>query len=502
MPSEIYMEAAASGFGFSAIRGTGRQTTQQLVKRILPKVTTRSGRIFDMATMPIRHPYQMLSQSAVPFEEAARMGEYMRAKTKGANSVEALMASKNVTVDFQQIGSTMQGYAYMTKFLNAGLQSLDVAVRTGIRPVAKARQALQAGESRADAARILRNEAVKVYGTAIGAITIPSMMLWAANRGDQEIEDLRKSEAGRIYWFVRDPWHQDVDGNPEIVRMPKPFLYGQIFGTGIESVLDAMFEEDPVAMGRWAAGVAEQGAVNMFPDAFQMGVEQWANKSYFFNSPIVPEELERVEPGMQTTERTMRISAKIGEIFPNVSPLRIEKAFGDAFGSMPVDILRYLDRSIDRFDGDNITEPAPMRSDIAFFGRFFARNPSLSVAPVRAFWDNALEADEALASLKLADDRTDLSKANQLLEDRMGDFVVAELYEASRREISDIRNAIEAVRDMPDDLFIEGEDPADVKREWINEFMRQYIETARITNEVAAQMIGELQPELAPAGGN
>jgi hypothetical protein len=32
--------------------------------------------------------------------------------------------------------------------------------------------------------------------------------------------------------------------------------------------------------------------------------------------------------------------------------------------------------------------------------------------------------------------------------------------------------------------------------------MRQYIETARITNEVAAQMIGELQPELAPAGGN
>jgi GGDEF domain-containing protein len=503
MPSDVYMEAAASGFGFSAIRGTGRQTTQQLVKRILPDVTTRSGRVFKIATMPFRHPYQMLSQSAVPFEEAARMGEFMRAKTKGANSVEALMASKNVTVDFQQIGSTMQSYAYMTKFLNAGLQSLDVAVRTGIRPVAKARQALQAGESKADAARILRNEAVKVYGTAIGAISIPTMMLWAANRGDQEIEDLRKSDAGRIYWFVRDPFHLDVDGNEEIVRMPKPFLYGQIFGTGMESVLDAMFEDDPVAMGRWAQGVAEQGAVNMFPDAFQIGVEQWANKSYFFNSPIVPEELERVEPGMQATERTTRIARKIGEMFPqSVSPLRIEKVFNDVLGSLPTQILRYIDRSIDRFDGDNVTDPAPMRSDITFFGRFFARNPSLSVEPVRTFWDNALQAEEALASLALADERLDLSKADQLIEDRMSDFVVAELYEGSRRQITDIRNAIEGVRDMPDNLFAEGTDPADTKREWINEYMREYVETARLTNELAKLLIQELDPAFAEQGAN
>lgn len=495
MPSEVYMEAAAAGFGFSAIRGTGRQTTQQLVKRILPDVTTRSGRVFKIATMPFRHPYQMLTQSAVPFEEAARMGEFMRAKTKGANTVEALMASKSVTVDFQQIGSTMQSYAYMTKFLNAGLQSLDIAVRTGIRPVAKARAALQAGESKADAARIMRNEAVKVYGMAIGAISIPTMMLWAANRGDQDIEDLRKSEAGRNYWFVRDPFHLDADGNEEIVRMPKPFLYGQIFGTGMETVLDQLFEDDPEAMGRWASGVAQQAAVNMFPDAIVMGVEQWANKDYFYNSPIVPEELERVEPGMQTTERTTRIAAKIGERFPNVSPVRIDKLFGDALGSMPVDILRYIDRSIDRFDGDAVTEPASMRGDIAFFGRFFARNPTLSVEPVRTFWDNALQAQEAIESLALADDRMDMSKATQLMEDRMGDFMVAELYEGSRRQITDIRNAIEGVRDMPDNIFVEGEDPATTKRQWINEYMRQYVETARITNEVARQIISELQSE-------
>lgn len=497
MPSEVYQEAAAAGFGFSAIRGTGRQTTQQLVRRLLPKVTTRSGRVFNMATMPIRHPYQTLTQMAVPFEEAARMGEFMRAKTKGANTVEALMASKTVTVDFQQIGSTMQSYAYMTKFFNAGIQSLDIAVRTGIRPVAEARAALRAGETPAQAAAIAGREAAKVYGTAIGAITIPSMILWAANRGDQEIEDLRKSPAGSIYWFSRDPFHTDADGNQEIIRAPKPFLYGQIFGTGIESVLDKMFDDDPEAMTRWAQGVAEQAAINMFPDAIVMGAEQFFNKDVFYNSQIVPEELELVEPGMQHTERTSRIAVKIGEMFPNVSPVRIDKLFKDTFGSMPVDILRQVDRSIDRFNGDAVTMPAPMRNEIAFFGRFFARNPSLSVEPVQTFWDNAKRAQEAVASLDLANDRQDFSKAQELLEDRMPDFLIAELYEGARRSITDIRNSIDAIRIMPDALFNDATDAADTKRQMTNEFMRQYVETTRVTNEVARRIAEAAAEETA-----
>ena len=494
MPSDVYMEAAAAGFGFSAIRGTGRQTTQQLVKRLLPKVTTRSGRVFDMATMPLRHPYQALTQFAVPFEEAARMGEFMRAKSKGANTVEALMASKTVTVDFQQIGSTMQSFAYMTKFFNAGLQSLDIARLTAIRPVVEARAALRAGETPAQAAAVLTKEAARVYGTAIGAITIPTMILWAANRGDQEIEDLRKSPAGSIYWFYRDPFHLDADGNEEIVRMPKPFLYGQIFGTGIEAVLDKMFDDDPEAMARWARGVSEQAAVNMAPDALVMSAEQFFNKDVFYNSQIVPEELELVEPGMQFTERTSRIAVKIGEIFPNVSPVRIDKLFKDTFGSMPVDIMRQIDRSIDRFNGDAVTLPAPMRNEIAFFGRFFARNPSLSVEPVQTFWDNAKQAEEAIASLDLANKRQDFSKAQELLEDRMPDFLIAELYEGSRRKIADLRNAIDAIREMPDALFTDSADAALTKRQMTNEFMRQYVETARVTNQVA-RLIAEAAAE-------
>ena len=159
-------------------------------------------------------------------------------------------------------------------------------------------------------------------------------------------------------------------------------------------------------MARWARGVSEQAAVNMAPDALVMSAEQFFNKDVFYNSQIVPEELELVEPGMQFTERTSRIAVKIGEIFPNVSPVRIDKLFKDTFGSMPVDIMRQIDRSIDRFNGDAVTLPAPMRNEIAFFGRFFARNPSLSVEPVQTFWDNAKQAEEAIASILRTRGRT------------------------------------------------------------------------------------------------
>ncbi len=492
-PSQVYKEFASAGGGFSSVRGQGRITTQAQIRKLLPKVESRSGRTIDVLTIPIRHPIQALKEMAVPFEEAARIGEFMRAKSKGANTVQSVLASKNVTVDFQQIGSQMQGMAYVTKFLNAGVQSLDTAARVGIRPVTKAIAAKASGETNAEAAKILSKEALQVYGTAIAGISIPSIYFWAASRDDVEITDLRKSNAGLIYWFARDPSRVDADGNPEIIRIPKPFLWGQIFGTGMEAILDQLWDEDPEAMARFVTGVREQATVNMFPDAIVIPAEQWANKDFFFGTPIVPEELEGVEPGLQATDRTTKIARKLGEI-SDVSPLRLEKVFRDVLGTLPAELLRYVDQSIDRFEGDAITDPAPMAADLLFFGRFTARQPGLSVLPVQTFWDNAKRSEEALKSFKILEERGNQDAISDIFDRRFEDFVVAEIYEGSRRKVSDIRNSIEAIRTMPDALFREGEDVAVAKRQLINEFVRQYVEIARITNEVAAGMIAQIPP--------
>lgn len=490
--SDVYREFAGAGGGFSSIRGAERRGAQQALRRALPRVQSRTGRVFDVATMPLFHPVEFLKRFAVPFEEAARVGEYMRAKTNNANSVDAVLASKKVTVDFQQIGATMQGVSYATAFLNAGIQSLDTAFRVGVRPITRAARE----QTAADAAVTLVKESAQVYGGAALAISLPSIYLWAANRGDVEIEDLRKSEAGLIYWFARTP-------EGEIIRMPKPFIWGQIFGTGVEAALDDAFEQDPEAMERWAGGVRDMAAVNMIPNAIQIPVEQFANRSIAFGTPIVPQELERLEPRMQATERTSRIARKLGELLGHTplgeqSPARIDKIMRDIGGTLPADLLRQMDMAIDRFEGDAITEPAPINSDMIAIGRFFQRDPTLSVESVQKFWDNATAAEEAMNSFRELQARGDAVAQDALFQRRLEDFAVAALYEASRQQISELRNAMEAVRTMPDDMFQEGEDPATRKRELIDEYTREYVEIARITNEVAADILTELEPAGAP----
>jgi hypothetical protein len=230
----------------------------------------------------------------------------------------------------------------------------------------------------------------------------------------------------------------------------------------------------------------------MFPDAIVIPAEQWANKDFFFGTPIVPEELEGAEPALQATDRTTKIARKLGEI-SNVAPVRLEKVFRDVLGTLPADLLRYVDQSIDRFEGDAITDPAPVAADMLFFGRFTARTPSLSVLPVQTFWENARKSEQALESFKIVEGNQ--AKMDDLFDRRFEDFVVAEIYEGSRRNISEIRNSIDAVRVMPDALFREGDDVAVAKRQLINEFVRQYVEIARITNEVAAEIIGAIPPK-------
>ena len=490
-PSERYKEFVQAGGGFSSLRGSGRRSTQAQLRRVLPVIQSRTGRVIDIATLPIRQPVQLLKDFAAPFEEAARVAEYMRARSQDASAVDAVLASKKVTVDFQQIGANMQGLSYATAFLNAGLQSLDTAFRVGVRPVTRAR----AADGAPEAAGVFLREAAQVYGTAIGAVSLPSMYFWAASKDDAEIQDLRKTPAGLIFWFMRTPEN-------DIIRIPKPFMWGQIFGTGMESALDQFVDQDPDAAERFAQGLRDQAGINMFPNAVQIPVEQFANRSIAFGTPIVPQELERLEPRAQSTERTTRLATKIGEL-TNASPARIDKVMRDIGGTLPADILRFVDQSIDRFEGDAITEPAPIKADRLFIGRFFQRSPSLSTESVQTFWENALAAEEAMATFKHLEERGDPNALQALYDRRFEDFAVAATYEGSRRALSEIRNSIQAVQTMPDAAFQDQENVGQQKRDLIDEYLRQYLQVARLTNEAAAAALSRVeenggQPPLQP----
>ncbi|KKM19416.1 hypothetical protein LCGC14_1655870, partial [marine sediment metagenome] len=272
--SEAYSRFALGGGGFSTARGGGGSASA-LLRRILPQSKPRK------VAGELIHPVQLLKKIAQPFEEAARVGEFLRAEGEGASTIEAILAQQEVSINFLQHGSsaTMQGLTHATAFLNPAIQSLDKFARIGALAVKSPKAAS------------------RLMFTAGTSVSLPSLYFWVAARDDQEINDLRKTNAGLIYWFTRGP-------GDKIYKIPKPFLYGQIFGTGMEAMLDKFADDDPEGAQRFAKGVMDQTVSNVLPNALGLYVEQVANRTQFFGTPIVPKGMENVEPRFQVQNHT------------------------------------------------------------------------------------------------------------------------------------------------------------------------------------------------------
>jgi len=474
--SQQYDEFVAGGGGFTSLRrGSERHTTQESLSAVLP------------GGGGVTNPVSALKKFATPFEEAARIGEFLKARSKGANVAEAVFAAQDVTVNFQQMGASMQGLSMMTAFLNAGVQSLDVMAKTLGRAVTTKQGAQQ------------------FFLWGAGSMAIPSMILWHANRDDQEIQELRKTNAGNLYWFVRQPFVPGSN-NGEILRIPKPFVWGQIFGTGTEALMDAMLEnEGPEAVDRLRQGALSQMLVMPIPNALMTGVEQWANKDYFFNAPITSPELMRLEPRQRINERTSEVAKIVNELSRSVGldvpPTNVDAVLRDVLGTLPVKIITGINPVLRRMRGEAITPPAPAASENAFFGRFIARNPSMGVQPVQEFWEAAIPAQEALDSyraLEKAGNRKD--EQRDLWERRGPELIAAATYSSARGEISDIRSKMEGVTAMTDDMFAEGQDPAARKRELLDHWTREYVRITRDANAAVAQMQAAQRATGTPGG--
>lgn len=475
-PSQAYKEFVLGGGGFSTLRGAGRSGQKELLRRIVPQTKARRG------LGQLIHPVELLKKFGQPFEEAARMGEFLKAKQRGASTLEGSLAQAEVTVNFLQRGgsSTMQGLSYATAFLNPAIQSLDRFARVGALPVTRALARRAAGATRGQATAEGAKAASKLFAVAFSSISIPSLYFWVTNRDDQEIQDLRKTNSGLIYWFVRGPPKED--GSPgRIHKIPKPFLYGQLFGTGMESMLDRFADDDPEAARRFVEGVREQAFSNMLPTSLQAISAQRRNRTTFFDTPIVPRGLEGVEPRFQSREFTGAIARKLGDKL-NISPARIETFYRDVTGTLGVEALQAADRFIDRLDTDGPSPPERVPADFPIVRRFFARSPSQGVEPVRTFYRNSDKAREAANTFRNLS-KSNPSRIQRFVDRRRRDLMLAPMYDAARRELAKARQTMEAIRDLPDSAMSPKE-----KRANIDSILRRIVETTRTINRAAEKI--------------
>ena len=291
--------------------------------------------------------------------------------------------SRDLTIDFRKMGSTMQGYNMISAFFNARVQGLVKIAEAMKNPKRRKTVLLKAG----------------VY------ITLPSILLWYKNKDSEVYRELPQWQKD-LFWIIISN-----EGTPEQVvwRIPKPFELGWVFGSFPERILDWIYKEDAEYVKQSAGEFSWEmiKSLSPLPDVIRPFIEDATNENFFFNRAIVPYEMEKVLPEFQYTEYTSETSKLIGKAFARLtymfggtemvgpsldSPAKVDNYLKAWTGGLGTYILNILDYA---FTKAGISKP-PVKpwsdtwqknlADIPIIKAFVVRHPSASASYVQKFW--------------------------------------------------------------------------------------------------------------------
>jgi hypothetical protein len=363
-------------------------------------------------------------------ETATRLGDFnltvkrlkqIRKRTKKEEQLTDLeiveragFEARRLTLDFARMGSKIKALNQISAFYNAGLQGklkmfeeLTTWGRGGevlTKPMgAKYKSGeweLPIGKGRYAANLFMKKQYSKNLMRAFSYITLPSLILHWFNRDDPLYQQLPRWQK-ELFWIVINRDDDDPsDENAWILRIPKPFELGLLFGTAPEHIMDFMLEHDKT-------GTIENGFSEFFsefgktqiqslipiPNIVRPLTEGALNRNLFMDRPIIP----RRHEGMldeymfeSYTSRTARSLSRVGL----GNPFSIDHWVQAWTGSWGRYAIAALDKGINLIDED-FNEKARWEGQQHAFGidklpfikAFFIRNsPTLSMQPITDFW--------------------------------------------------------------------------------------------------------------------
>jgi hypothetical protein len=426
------------------------------------------------------------------------------------DALEAAWVSRETAVDVMRSGAITSSWNSMSAFFNTKVQDATV---------------LASG---------LKNDFVNTsikFGTAI---TVPSVLLWFATTDNERVQDRPRWEKDMFWIIPTDNWVDSTADEIEarlktgqtkkgevrlsngqwqrndqiLIRYPKPFSAGMIFGTLPERMLDQFYAEKPDAFKGFIPSMFEQSAGNLMPSATVPMWEQSTNKSMMTGRNIVPAPLEGGLPEYEYTPYTTELAKAIGRnlaAIPGVrdmslskgggftagvasgaaramtSPAMIENYVRGWTGPLGMTIFTALDKAGVAVGLLPKQDHAPSGlSDIPVVRAFVARHPGSSQA-VQDFYDN----HSSMEPYRKTFDRL-LKQGDMVGMQRIMDIGGPEMFVKLDGIKTSLGLQYEAIRRV--DSAPEKQIPKAQKRQIIDSLFFGMVRTAQLGNEITRQI--------------
>jgi hypothetical protein len=256
------------------------------------------------------HPVEALRKLSAYLENLTRFSLYKQARENGLSHAEAIHEMRRTTLDFRRLGAhPVARYLNMIiPFWNANIQGIDKLVTE-----------LQ-GPNRAAVWR------------RIGVLTAASIGLALLFHDDDRLKELED-------WEKNYFWHIPLGKDGPIIRLPKPFEAGIIFGSVPERIVEVARGEN--ATGLQAALKAAYDALTpeMIPAVLRPLVEFKSNYNFFLGRPIEDVSLQNLPVELRakpwTTELAKAVSGHGGHLI-GLSPVKVEhfvRSFSGGLGA-------------------------------------------------------------------------------------------------------------------------------------------------------------------------
>lgn len=311
-----YNKQLRAEFEASGVISSAQYNDAEAVRRSLDEMVGGKYEVhglMDILKALVKYPVDFLKFFGDNVEASTRAGEFLRARKNGKTIEQAAFDAVEVTLNFNRSGVEGQQANRVIPFFNAVIQGGDKLYR------------------------LMKEDPGGTMGRIGLYIMLPSLGLWLLNHDED--------------------WYKELDPNikatcwvlPGGIRIPKPQEAGILFGTGVEAMLDAAYEQDPKAVGNWAKTYLKDTMLPNFLPTVLLPIIEWqSNYSFFRGKAVVNATQQKLPDEMQYGPYTTEAAKFIGKTaaatpIGGISPAKIDNAWRSITGTMGMFLLQIPD---------------------------------------------------------------------------------------------------------------------------------------------------------------